>query len=146
MQKGGAGLSQGAVPKKSPHMAHPKTALRAGQHQGPAGRQNIGPSQRTGAFARANARELGEAGLSTQERERLHDVMRTIPRVANVGTTIRIDATVPRSVREAAAPLPPEVQRMHPRLRHGRVFIHGDQVVILNPATSRIVAIVKKRA
>jgi hypothetical protein len=108
--------------------------------------QGIGPSARSGVYARANARELGEAGIGpgTQERSRLREAVRAIPRLSNLrGTDIRIDAVVPRSVRQAAAPLPPAVQRLHPRLRHDRVFLYRDQVVIVNPITSRIVAIIK---
>jgi hypothetical protein len=93
-----------------------------------------------GAYGRANPRELGEVGT---ERTRANAIMREIPRVSSVGTDIRIDALVPRHVRQAAAPLPAEVQRMHPRFRRDRAFIFRDQVVILNPATSRIVAIIK---
>jgi len=103
-------------------------------------RQSIAPSQRT--YARANERELGEAGV-TPERMRAREVLRTIPRVSSVGTEVRIDAVVPRSVRQAAVPLPPEVQRMHPRFRRDRAFLYRDQVVIVNPTTARIVAIIK---
>jgi hypothetical protein len=106
-------------------------------------RQSIAPSQRT--YARANARELGEAGEAgiPPERTRAREVLRTLPRVSSVGTAVRIDAVVPRSVRQAAAPLPPEVQRMHPRFRRDRAFLYRDQVVIVNPTTARIVAIIK---
>jgi len=111
-------------------------------------RQSIAPSQRTGFYARASTRELGEAGtgagLGAQNRTaRLREMMRNVPRVASVGTDIHIDAVVPRSVRQAAAPLPLEVQRMHPRFRNDRAFRYRDQVVLVNPTTSRIVAIVK---
>ena len=74
---------------------------------------------------------------------RAREVLRTIPRVSSVGTEVRIDAVVPRSVRQAAVPLPPEVQRMHPRFRRDRAFLYRDQVVIVNPTTARIVAIIK---
>jgi hypothetical protein len=94
-----------------------------------------------GPYGRATERELG--GAATEERSH-GEMMRGLPRLSNVGMDIRIDAHVPRSVREAAAPLPPEVQHMHPHMRHNRAFIYHDQIVILNPATSRIVAIVKK--
>jgi hypothetical protein len=108
--------------------------------------QRIAPSEKSGVYARANARELGEAGtgLNTRERTRLREMVRDIPRLSNLGSTdIRIDAVVPKNVRQAAAPLPPEVQRLHPRFRRDRVFIYRDRVVIVNPITSRIVAIIK---
>jgi hypothetical protein len=133
--------SKGGVPQKS--LGHQKTAQATGQ-QPSHKRQGIVPGQHRGAFAGATPRELGEASTSTQDRTaRLRDAARNIPRVSSVGTDIRIDAVVPRNVRQAAAPLPPEVQRMHPRFRNSRAFKYRDQVVLVNPATSRIVAIVK---
>jgi hypothetical protein len=94
-------------------------------------------------YGRATSREMEENGLKTQERPRLHDVIRDMPRISNVGTDIRINAIVPRHVREAAAPLPQEIQRLYPRFRQSRAFVHRDHIVIVNPVTSRIVAIVQ---
>jgi hypothetical protein len=93
-------------------------------------------------YGRATSREM-ETGLNAQERSRLHDMVRDMPRISNVGTDIRINAIVPRHVREAAAPLPQEIQRLYPRFRQSRAFVHRDQIVIVNPVTSRIVAIVQ---
>jgi hypothetical protein len=100
-----------------------------------------------GAYGRANPRELTEGATDvTRDRMQAREMMRDIPRVSSVGTDIRIDAYVPRSVRQAAVPLPPAVQRMHPRMRHSRAFVYRDQVVVANPATSRTVAIIKTPA
>jgi hypothetical protein len=97
-----------------------------------------------GAYGRANPRELAEPGTDVaRDRMRAREMMREIPRVSSIGTDVRIDAYVPRNVRQAAVRLPAEIQRMHPHLRNNRAFIYRDQVVILNPATSRIVAIIK---
>jgi hypothetical protein len=85
-----------------------------------------------------------QAGPGAQGRiAGVHEMKHKIPQLSSIGTTLRIDAVVPRSVRQAAVPLPPHVQRMEPRFRNDRVFRYRDQVVILDPATSRIVAIVK---
>jgi hypothetical protein len=130
---------QSLAPQKSfgSRLAPQRTA--SVQHR----RQAIAPA---GTYARANPRELGEAsmGLTAHERAHLRAMAREIPRLTNVGSTeMRIDGIVPRYVRQAAAPLPPEVRRMHPRFSRDRAFIYGDQVVILNPRTSRIVALIK---
>jgi hypothetical protein len=69
--------------------------------------------------------------------------MRDMPRISSVGTDVRINAIVPKNVRQAAAPLPPEVRRMYPRFGQNRAFMYRDQIVIVNPVTSRIVAIVR---
>jgi hypothetical protein len=107
-------------------------------------RQSIAPPQRAGAYAGAGTHELGEAGVGAQDRAaRVREMQHNIPRISSVGTALRIDAVVPRSVRQAAVPLPPHVQRMEPRFRNDRVFKYRDQVVIVDPRTSRIVAIVK---
>ncbi len=94
------------------------------------------------AFARASSKEL-EAGMNPPERPRIREFMRDMPRLSNVGAELRVNAIVPRSVRMAAAPLPQEVQRMYPRLKRDRAFVYRDQIVIVNPATSRIVAVVQ---
>jgi hypothetical protein len=99
-------------------------------------------SHGSGPFARATSKEM-EAGLKTHDLSRLHDMARDLPRISNAGAEMRIDALVPKHVREAAAPLPPEVQRMFPHFRQARAFLHHDHIVIVNPATSRIVAIAK---
>jgi hypothetical protein len=131
MQRSGS-VSQGSVQKFPGSQAG--TQKRASlQSQN---RQSIRP----GAYARASARELGEAGAGQGVRA----MMRDIPRLSNIGgTQVRIDAVVPKRVQQAAMPLPPQVQRLHPRLRRDRAFIYGDQVVIVNPMTSRIVALFK---
>jgi hypothetical protein len=132
------GMSQGTAQQRFPGR-HKTASLQAQQ------RRSIAPSQRGGVYARASARELGEAGAGPgmMQRAGVREMMREIPRLSNIGTPIRINAFVPRRVREAAVPLPPEVQRLHPRLRRDRAFMYHDQVVILDPMTSRIVALFK---
>jgi Protein of unknown function (DUF1236) len=83
-----------------------------------------------------------EIGLSSQQRTRLRDMLssrRDIPRVSNVDTNIRVGAVVPRSMRTAR--IPREVARMHPGFRGDRVFIYRDEVVVVDPSTFRIVAV-----
>jgi hypothetical protein len=133
-------IVRGFEQKRLPGARGQKSALHMGALQSQR-RRSIG----TGAYARASTRELGEAttGPGPQERSGITAMMREIPRLSSVGTAIRIDAVVPRRVLQAAVPLPPEVQRLHPRLRRDRAFMYGSQVVIINPTTSRIVALFK---
>ncbi len=136
--QGSSSMSQGPAHQK--FAGRQKTASLRSQQ-----RQSIGPSQRAGVYARASTRELGEAGVGAgmEGHAGVREMMREIPRISSVGTAVRIDAVVPKRVRQAAVPLPPEVQRLHPRLRRDRAFMYGDQVVIINPTTSRIVALFK---
>jgi hypothetical protein len=86
-----------------------------------------------------------DIGLNAQQRMRLHDTLsaRTdIPRAPSVRPgAIRVNALVPRGVRLAA--VPEEVGRIYPQFRQDRVFIRGDKLVIVNPRTSRIVAVLR---
>jgi hypothetical protein len=83
-----------------------------------------------------------ELGLSSQQRMRLRDILETrrdIPRVSMSERNIRVGAFVPRGVR--MAPVPQEIVRLQPRLRGNRVFFYRDEIVIVDPATLRIVAV-----
>jgi hypothetical protein len=83
-----------------------------------------------------------ELGLSAQQRVRLRDILETrrdIPRVSMAERNIRVGAVVPRGVR--MAPVPQEVARLQPRFRGNRVFFYRDEIVIVDPATLRIVAV-----
>jgi hypothetical protein len=41
------------------------------------------------------------------------------------------------------AAVPEEVGRIYPQFRQDRVFIRGDKLVVVNPRTSRIVAVLR---
>jgi uncharacterized protein DUF1236 len=83
-----------------------------------------------------------ERGLSAEQRMRLRDILETrrdIPRVSMSERNIRVGAFVPRGVR--MAPVPQEVVRLQPRFRGNRVFFYRDEIVIVDPATLRIIAV-----
>lgn len=98
------------------------------------------------AQARASSRELGataEQRLTPEQRQRVQEILaarRDIPQATNLlPGDIRVNGLVPRNVRLVA--IPAEVGRIFPRLRRDRVFMRGDRVVIVDPTTSRIVAV-----
>lgn len=83
-----------------------------------------------------------EIGLNAQQRTHLSGMLsarRDIPRVSSIDTNIRVGAVVPRNVRMVRVPR--EVARMHPRLRGDQVFLYRDQIVLVDPATLRIIAV-----
>jgi hypothetical protein len=131
-----------AIGQGSLHNGHSMPG--SSMNKGSAGSSELGGihSHRSGPYGRATNREM-EAGLNGQNLSQLREMVRGLPRISNAGADMRIDALVPKHVREAAAPLPPEIQQMFPRYRHGRAFVHRDHIVIVNPITSRIVAIAK---
>jgi hypothetical protein len=104
-------------------------------------RQSIAQTEAGQAYGRANDRNAG-AGLNAEQRARLREILaarRDIPRVSNL-SDIRVNAVIPRSVRLAA--IPEEVVRIYPRFRRHQAFIYRNEMVVVDPLTSRIVAVI----
>jgi hypothetical protein len=79
--------------------------------------------------------------LNAEQRARLREILaarRDIPRMSNLAD-IRVNAVIPRNVRLAA--IPDEVVRIYPRFRRHQAFIYRNQMVVVDPLTSRIVAV-----
>jgi hypothetical protein len=103
-------------------------------------RQSSGQTETGLVYARANDRNAG-AGLNAEQRVRLREILaarRDIPRVSNL-SDVRINAVIPRSMRLAA--IPDEVVRIYPRFRRHQAFIYRNEMVVVDPLTSRIVAV-----
>ena len=115
----------------------------AEQTQGQLGsrlRQSFGQAEPGLVNARAGNRNAG-AGLNAEQRARLREILsarRDIPRVSNLAD-VRVNAVIPRSVRLAA--IPEEVVRIYPRFRRHQAFIYRNEMVVVDPLTSRIVAV-----
>ena len=92
---------------------------------------------RPGAAAPAKA-----AGVSEQERARFEERFAAAPphRVEHFGFRVSVGAAVPRSARLYA--LPPNVAAVVPQFRGYRYLADRDQIVIVEPATFRIVAVI----
>lgn len=80
--------------------------------------------------------------INEQQRSRIRDVVvsrRNIPRVSNVNFDIRVGTVVPRTVRFVT--VPEEIVTIYPRFRRHRIVIVGDEILIIDPVTFRIVAV-----
>jgi len=80
--------------------------------------------------------------INEQQRSRIRDVVisnRNIPRVSNVNFDIRVGTVVPRSVRFVA--VPEDIVRIYPRFRRHRILIVSDEILIIDPVTYQIVAV-----
>jgi hypothetical protein len=64
---------------------------------------------------------------------------RDIPRVSNLDVDVRVNSVIPRSVRLTI--VPEDVVRIYPRFRRHRFFVYNDEIVIVDPVTFRIVAV-----
>jgi Protein of unknown function (DUF1236) len=90
-------------------------------------------------YARATASEA-RASLTPEQRVRLREMARReLPRASRL-PEVRVDAVVPRNVQ--LAPVPAEIARYYPRFRRDQAFLYRNKIVLVNPATSRIVAVV----
>jgi hypothetical protein len=94
----------------------------------------------TGDRSRTNTNVNVE--INEQQRSRIRDVIvsrRDIPRVSNINVDLRVGSVVPRSVRFVS--VPEEIVRIHPRFRRHRVVIIRDEIIIVDPVTFQIVAV-----
>jgi hypothetical protein len=92
----------------------------------------------------ADVNGSGNVRLDARQRSRIHSAIfadRHIPRLSRsrVDFDVRVDAVVPRRVHLAA--VPEDVVRIYPRFRRDRVVIIEDEVVIVDPVTFRIIAV-----
>jgi hypothetical protein len=80
--------------------------------------------------------------LDGRQRSRIHSAIfahRGITRLSHADFDIRVNAIVPRHVH--LVPVPEDVVRIYPRFRRDRVVIIEDEVVIVDPVTFRIIAV-----
>jgi hypothetical protein len=97
------------------------------------GQQNGAPGRASGG---ANVQ------LSQEQRTKIKDVVvggRNVARADNVNFNIRVGVAVPRTVHVAV--LPPEVVTIVPEYRGFEYVLVGDQLLIIDPDTLEIVAI-----
>jgi len=82
--------------------------------------------------------------LTPEKRTRIHEVIireRSAPRVSSPNFNVSIGTRVPRTVRFAA--LPRTILEIQPAWRGFEYFMIGDQIVIVDPRSMEIVAIVE---
>ncbi len=80
--------------------------------------------------------------ITPEKRTRIHDVFikeRSTPRVDHVDFDLSVGTPVPRSVRVVAVPR--EIIEIEPQWRGYEYFMVGDQVVIVDPRSMEIVAV-----
>jgi hypothetical protein len=88
------------------------------------------------------ARTDATASLTVEQRTRIRETVLksgNVPRVDRVDFSISVGTVVPRSVRVIA--LPATVVEIHPAWRGYMYFVHGDEIIVVEPGTLRIVAV-----
>ena len=119
------------------HGQNLKTTTRTGM------RTDVARTQRgTHAFAQAGTRS--RISLTSQQRTRIHNVVLhrdfSRLRVRNVNFDIRIGVVVPRSF--SLFVIPEDIVFIVPQFRHFRCFLFDDELVIVDPFTFEIIAII----
>jgi hypothetical protein len=85
----------------------------------------------------------GNFNLTPEKRTRIHEVIvneRSAPRVANPSFNVSVGTRVPRTMRFVA--LPRTIVEIEPAWRGFEYFMIGDQIIVVDPRSMEIVAIV----
>jgi hypothetical protein len=84
----------------------------------------------------------GSANLSTEQRTKINTILRQNKvEPAHLNVSVRVGTRVPESVR--FYPLPAEVFVVYPEWRGYSYILVGDQILVINPRTHEIVAILE---
>jgi hypothetical protein len=84
-----------------------------------------------------------QAQISTEQRTQIRQTVMQggdAPRVSSVNFSLSVDTVVPRTVKYV--PLPPRAVEIYPAWRGYHFFIVGDQIVIVESGSLRIVAVI----
>ncbi|WP_022724377.1 DUF1236 domain-containing protein [Rhodopseudomonas sp. B29] len=103
-------------------------------------KRNAG-NDRDGSSTTTTGQAGGRAGLSTEQRTKITTVIRKerVAPVANVNFSISVGTRVPREVHFHR--LPTEIVSIYPDWRGYEFFLVRDQIVVVNPDTLEIVAV-----
>jgi hypothetical protein len=114
---------------------------RAGQNERGGATQN---QNRTGANEnRTGGSTSVNVNLSSEQRTKIHSIIvsdRSAPRIAHADFDVRVGTVVPRGKVKLVA-LPSTIVEIEPSWRGFEYFLVGDEIVVVDPATLRIVAV-----
>jgi hypothetical protein len=146
--KGGTGTRTGQDTKgSSGKQQQGQTERRDGSKQGASEREGgskQGASETRGGSSTTAGRSGGSSSnvsLNTEQKTKIRQSVLTssAPRVSSVDFDVRVGTVVPRSVHIVT--LPPVLVEINPQWRGYRYFVYNDEIVIIEPDTLRIVAV-----
>ncbi|MGH6769157.1 MAG: DUF1236 domain-containing protein [Xanthobacteraceae bacterium] len=111
--------------------------------QGKQGKQGQRDDGKSGGKQGAQGRQQqgGAAKLTTEQRTKIRTtVIQKGPRVANVNFSVNVGTVVPRG-RVKVVTVPPVLVEIYPRYRGYLYFIVGERIVIIEPSSYKIVAV-----
>jgi hypothetical protein len=122
--------------------ATPKTDKLDNDNAAGANQPNRPAAGQGAAETRGGASGSATVNLSTEQKTKIHGIIvadRSAPRVEHVDFQVNIGVLVPRTVKLAR--LPSTIITIEPSWRGYEYFLVGDQIVVVDPATLRIVAV-----
>jgi hypothetical protein len=142
---GNAGIKAGENAETKGNMDRGKSA--ADEHNGAAERNGKSSAQsdtktRSQTTGQGAAGAHGAANLSTEQRTRIRTVFKEkvhVQPVTHVNFSIDVGTRVPRTVHYH--PLPAEVVEVYPAWRGYNFILVNDEIVIIDPSTFEIVAV-----
>jgi len=105
--------------------------------------EKASPDSKKGATTgQGSASTSGGAALSTEQRSKISTTIKqgNARPVTNVNFNVSVGTVVPRSV--TLYPLPAAVIEIHPQWRGYQYVLVGDEIVIIEPGSHRIVAVI----
>jgi hypothetical protein len=159
---GNRGAQDRTIPDKQRTGQQAPTGKQApGQQQGQAAPHEQPGASKQGASGQQPATKQGEAtqpggskqgaaerpmtsknvSLTTEQKTTIRKTVLTssAPRVTNVNFDIKVGVVIPRTVR--VAPLPATIVEIEPEWRGYMYFVSGDEIIIVNPRSLAIVAV-----
>ncbi len=144
------GKQPGMAKGKEEHTEKKGAAEKKGGDTG----KSMGAAEKKGTEGRAQTQQKGRTGaattgatsgsvqLSQAQKTKAHDVVvkQSSARVENPDFSISVNTVIPRHVRLFT--LPAELVTIIPQYRRYKYIIVGDEIVIIDPNTFRIVAII----
>jgi hypothetical protein len=127
--------------QNTPRGTTPNNAQGTTQNNAP----GVAPSNNTQNNQATSNRSMttSNVSLTTEQKTTIRTKVLTssAPRVTNVDFEIRVGIAVPRTVR--VAPLPVEIIEIQPTWRGYMYFVRGDEIIVVEPNTLRIVAVLE---
>ena len=129
---------------KSDTKASDKPGMNADTKSAPNAQTRSGATTDTtksGAAAETKA-SASAPSLTAEQKARVRSTVLTAnaPRATNINFSINVGTVVPRTVRVVAVPA--TLVEIHPAWRGYMYFVHGDDIIIVEPRTLRIVAVI----
>jgi hypothetical protein len=120
-----------------------KDAQRSNQAQQPTDSKSKMSQDKDGAKSGSTvgAATSGSVNLTTEQRTTIRNEVLTsnAPRATNINFTVNVGTVVPSSVR--VVEVPATIVRIHPQWKGYRYFVYNDEIIIVEPRTLKIVAV-----